>query len=288
MVISTGNKGRSLSEVRSSKHRTSMLSYPIDDNMGHNQRNGASVIFDVHKIENGNAFPEGKAASLYLPQGFQVADAVSYTNGDLGKLGMITKVGVEAGTSSLGVLRDVAAGILDDGSTIMKSIFDGNSNTRELSKAAAAFLETKQGQRGGVQAGARATRNPYTVALFDRVNTRVFTFSFIMIPTSSQEATRIKQIINMFRTELYPSLLSASGVETPGGYNFPNVFKIHVVAKGQRFANQFKLCQLSGVNTTYNSNSMAFHEDGNPVQTEMTISFTEIETLNRSDVEEGY
>jgi hypothetical protein len=38
------------------------------------------------------------------------------------------------------------------------------------------------------------------------------------------------------------------------------------------------------VSVTYNPNNMAFHEDGNPVETQISLDFMEAAALDRSDV----
>ena len=44
------------------------------------------------------------------------------------------------------------------------------------------------------------------------------------------------------------------------------------------------MCYLRNVSTTYNQGSMVFHEDGQPTEVDLTLSFTEFRALTRQDI----
>ena len=46
-------------------------------------------------------------------------------------------------------------------------------------------------------------------------------------------------------------------------------------------------CYLRNVSVTYNSTAATFHEDGQPNEIDMTLTFVERKTLSRKDIEIG-
>ena len=80
------------------------------------------------------------------------------------------------------------------------------------------------GFQAAVSIGVQRTMNPNTRALFKGVNLREFSFNFKMIANSQREAIAIERIVNHFRTELYPNVISALNV--PIAYEMPNAFSI--------------------------------------------------------------
>lgn len=219
------------------------------------------------------------SVSLYLPQGIQIRDNVSYENFDLGKSGAL----VEGGAN-------IASAMLQDG---LGSFVDAmkaptGSQAAKLAMVTAASQLGAQEIGGALRLSAGVTVNPNSRTLFKQSNIREFSFSFKMIAKSKQEAEQIQQIIKHFRTELYPKNILVGNVSL--GYEFPNQFQIEMLYKGKQIPGIGKIrpCYLRDVNTTYNANSMAFHEDGNVLEVEVSMSFQEDKALTREDVEAGY
>ena len=78
-----------------------------------------------------------------------------------------------------------------------------------------------------------------------------------------------------------------------GGYRYPNMFEIVVRHEtpngaGRRIGNKMKHCFLRSIATSYNSSSMAFHADGQPVEIDLSLNFVEEVTLTRADIKEGF
>ena len=93
---------------------------------------------------------------------------------------------------------------------------------------------------------AGVTTNPNTRVLFKSVALREFAFAFKFIATSPAEAEEIKEIIKLFRTELYPENinLTVGNSEVSIGYKFPNKFQINVEYDGDEIATRIKPCYL--------------------------------------------
>lgn len=222
-----------------------------------------------------------RQVSMYLPVGLQFRDNVAYENMDIG-MGAAAEAGVKRGVSAIGSLIEGGLKTLGAGLT-------GNAST-EVAKLATVKLASRLPDElsGALKSAAGVTTNPNTRVLFKSVALREFSFAFKFLATSAKEAEEVKEIIKLFRTELYPENinLEVGGSEISIGYKFPNKFQISVEYDGDEIATRIKPCFLRDVSVTYNNTSMSMHEDGNFTEIEMTLSFQETRTLNRKDVEE--
>lgn len=171
-------------------------------------------------------------------------------------------------------------------------------------------------------------KDPHNVAVFQSVNLREFDFSFNFVPKNSIEANNIKEIIKIFRLAMYPigvtagealtfdeqqqagtglpeevSFLEASSSTQDAindinlAYIFPNTFKLSAWRYNPETKTLdplshegvfYKTCVLKSCNTTFNDKSYAQKQDNSFVSTTMSLSFAEIETLNRQDVRKFY
>jgi hypothetical protein len=269
------------------------LRYPLNQR-GFNSTITFQVIGSIEE-DNGRIIddPSGSVVTLFMPPAVQFQDGVSFDNTDLGKAGFATMTAVRNGAN---VGAAASASISNSISNIKDAILN-NLSAEATKLAAVQVLGSSGGVRGGVRAGVGVSVNPHTRAIFERINIREFTFEFTLIPDSEQEAREIKQIVKLFRTELYPETISGNlsfddaaigSFVIPLGLKFPNKFRIAMEANGTEFAHKIKDCYITNVNTTYNPTAAAFHADGSPVQINLSMSFKEIETLTRGDVEDGF
>ena len=223
-----------------------------------------------------------RQVSLYLPVGLQYRDNVAYENMDLGGMGAGVESGLKSGSGAVNAL-------IDGGFKTFQAALAGSAN-KDAAKVATVKLASALPDEisGAFRSAAGVTSNPNTRVLFKSVGLREFAFAFKFIATSPKEATEIKEIIKLFRTELYPENINmpVAGSNISIGYRFPNKFQIEVEYNGEQVATRIKPCYLRDVGVTYNNTAMAMHSDGNFTEIEMTLSFQETRTLNRKDVEE--
>lgn len=219
----------------------------------------------------------GGSVSLYLPQGITISDQVGYENTDLGIIGS----GIAFGAKSIyegGVVRGAQNIINDGGSTIdkRKSGFFGTEGKAYLAALAERF--------GGaaVAAGTGITANPHRRSIFKDVALRQFSFNFIMQPLSPEEANASKEIVQFFRTNLYPEQI------VDDAYKFPTKFRIRFTYDGKEVANKLLPCYLTSAQTQYNPRSGSFHNDGNFTEIGISLTFQEETTLTRQLVEQGF
>ena len=224
----------------------------------------------------------GRKVSLYLPVGLQYRDNVAYENTQLGASGGAMEAGLKSGVGALSSLLETT------GKTVSAAL-TGNAST-DMAKLATVKLMGRFPDEvaGAFKSAGQVTTNPNTRVLFKEVGLRDFSFAFKFIATSAKEAEEVKEIIKLFRTELYPENISleVAGSDISIGYRFPNKFQINVEYDGEEIATRIKPCYLRDVGVTYNNTAMSMHSDGNFQEIEMTLAFQESRTLNRRDVEE--
>ena len=223
---------------------------------------------------------------LYFPPTLQYNDAVNYNSANLGAGGMTALAGLNSGQS---IGSALSSGLTEG----MESIFNLAKGTlsQEAAKVAASRISSKL-PAGYAAAGSTALQtglNPGTRLLFDQPSMRSFSFSFKLIPTSPQEAARIREIVENFRFQLYPREIDLSpGI--PIGYEFPNIFRIEFAFTGGTLQiPKIQYCYLKDVQAAYNSTSGGvFFEDGHPTEIDLTLTFLEYRALSKRDIEAGF
>lgn len=124
--------------------------------------------------------------------------------------------------------------------------------------------------------------NPNVEMFYNGPQLRAFDFSFQMSPESSQDAQAISNIIREFKMWSAPK-------EKGGKYEIPHVWNISYGGAAQKYYNKFKPAALTNINVQYNAGMdqhMTFN-DGSPIVTGMTLSFTEVELVTRDDHSSG-
>lgn len=239
----------------------------------------------VRPIRNGAptlTIPGGDVV-MYLPVGFQMNEGVQYDAFDLGITGAAAARGagiVESAIAAGGFSDMDITGQVD----AIKQGLAGNQETAakvastQMAKMARVASRLGGGVGAGIELHNGVALNPHTRALFRRVNVREFAFNFTMVPMNAADAGAITEIIQTFRKELYPTL--TDGIV----YEHPNKFMIEVGNGLGWKAPEIKDCVLRNVAVTYNPNVNAYHVDGNPVETQLSLNFMETRTLDKGDV----
>jgi hypothetical protein len=146
-----------------------------------------------------------------------------------------------------------------------------------------------EGLGAAASSATRTASAPNTRTLFENVQMREFSFDFKMIASNEREANEVKNIVKMFRQELYPEKIPLGTSGMPLAYKFPNIFEIEVK---NRFQNNpgFKIqrCYLTNVQTTFNEVAKGMFVDGNFIETSISLTFAEIVALDKQKVRMGY
>jgi len=231
----------------------------------------------------GERSPKG-SIQLYLPNALKFGDAAEYTNVDLGLVGGAISSGIRDLQSGAQLAQSFLAASIPDFES-MADLFTQGITSEGAQVAALRLAKVNSGALGAVETETGVTLNPNRRSTFKGIGVRRFRFSFILIPTSAAEAQQIKNIVGFFRLQMYPELkgnLGAPGISA--AMQFPHKFNIRMKYGDKRIGTSILPCFLENVETTYNPNSMAFHSDGEPQETQISLSFVEERALTKEDI----
>jgi hypothetical protein len=239
---------------------------------------------------------DGKLIVFPCPVGFGVTDGASYNDTELGVLGALayraTNYVVDQSSEGLG-----------------KSPFERISSAYDAAKGAlpnysqgvAGLAMTALGYGGdmvkgligdvdlaqGVGTALGMTTNKNVTTEFTGVGTRSFGFQYKLVPSSQAEGETIRNITNFLRQSVYPIPDDSTGgliLRYPPRWDISfrksagspeRIESIPAIAQ----------CYLESFGTTYNG-SNSFHDDGTPVDTDISLTFREIRGLTRDDIKD--
>ena len=223
--------------------------------------------------------------TLYMPTGIQNTDSLTYSEQDFALMKGI--LNAEIGSLVPG-LASKAAGFVD---------------------SLAEITATDLNSEAALNAVTGAVRNPRKEQLFNDVGFRTFEFTFNLFPRSKKESHDVMEMIKLFRFHAHPEVTPNQAF-----YNMPSEFQITyidltypslnpfqqigsffgaeyggVTARENQWLNKIGRCVLTGVNVEYTpQDRLAFFADGAPAMVNLTLSFAELEAINRNKVKIGY
>lgn len=225
---------------------------------------------------------KGNSSPIYLPipPGISFGDGMSYSTLDLGIIGTI---GAETITQIAN--QDSFAGAVGAGlGALAGSVVN---KAKKLNAAAAASIIARNipsigsGVADNIDFATRQVIAPNTNTTFQNSNIRQFQFSFKLVSKTKKEAIAIDDIVNTFRRGMYPK-----GNDVVLAY--PATWSIRF-RNGDGSENQFipKIysCYLTALSATFNGSTNLYHEDGSPVETDISVSFQETRALRQDDIE---
>ena len=133
--------------------------------------------------------------------------------------------------------------------------------------------------------------------VFQGISRRTFSYSFKMMPKSEAEASTVDEIARMFRFYMAPSFDGDIGSSRT--MIVPSTFDITYMNmnKENGFLNKISTCVLESCNVTYGGERVQFFRptttwdglDGAPpVETNIELSFQEIEIITRERIGVGF
>jgi hypothetical protein len=138
--------------------------------------------------------------------------------------------------------------------------------------------------------GVGAALNPQLQVLFQGVGFRSHQFDFTLTPHSKQEAEEIKKIVKAFKFAAAPEIPTNAIFGKGIYFKVPDRFNIKFLYNGQENRNVHRIteCVLQNVNVDYAPMGWSTFDDGNPVQTRLTLQFQETEIVDKTRIAEGY
>ena len=255
---------------------------------------GRKDLKPIATVSNAVVQGTGNKVSLYIPQANQVAEVFQYDTPGLGMAGAAGVAALDAG----GSVNSAISSALDQGFKGMSDLigaFRGEALGRLAVVRAANFVPS-QTAREVASITARTTVHPNMRTMFKSVAIRKFQFLFKFIPNSAREAKEVKDIINFFRYYAYPeeipaSLAGNSNISIPVGYKYPNMFRIRMQTKNgttgkfERHGVKIIDSYIESINTNFNPQVAIYHENGEPIETDLSINFIEHRALGRGDID---
>jgi hypothetical protein len=123
--------------------------------------------------------------------------------------------------------------------------------------------------------------NPQIEMVYKRTQNRTFVFDFRLQARSKKETRNIKNIIKQFKMYAAPSIAAGTG----GNYfNIPGQFDIEFMFRNEenKFIGKISTCVLSNIDVNYSSaGAFTTFDDGAPVEIQLQLRFTEVDTLTR-------
>ena len=126
--------------------------------------------------------------------------------------------------------------------------------------------------------------NNRTEMKFEGIERRDFSFSFRMLPTSPEEAQTIEDIVTTFRFHSMPEfdggLVKGRTMIVPSTFDIEYRPNIHL--------HKISTSVLESVEVQYGGERTQFFTDDQPVETQLTLKFKELEIITKERILEGY
>ena len=255
------------------------------------------VIFTPHAYRSNKAGANGpktgEAVVLYMPES---TPSMSNPNGwgaksFAGEMGKLVRDSASA----------VAGGIQDLGSgdTVQETASKGIDSLKSAMEAAGSSAGPAAKQVAVSQIASMANMdpsqllalssgqvyNPNIELLYKGPDLRGFNFQFLFAPKSAAEAIEVNAIIKHFKKHSAPADSGA------GMYRVPDVFQVvYMSGPGRnKNMNEFKRAAMTNIQVQSNPGlpSYSTFDNGMPVLTALSMTFTEIDLILRSDHEQS-
>lgn len=197
--------------------------------------------------------------------------------------------GVEWQQSEFGTLMGVLAGsssVSDTSSVSQNMASDIARRMMEVAATIPGALNTNNRVQNMLESGTKRVANPFREVLFKSVGFRKFEFNYKFMPKSENESNQVRKIIQTFKYHMHPELV-ASGLY----YIYPSDFDIVYYHKGKenKWINKISTCALTDMKVDYGSSSnYTTFSNGAPTEINLSLTFTELETLTKDRIDEGY
>ena len=222
------------------------------------------------------------AISMYMPMSVNVKYGAQYTD---------TQMGAVTGNAI-----EIASDLMADMSTSEESLGElGNIVGQAMEKKAVDMIGNIPGL-GGLREAVEMDKGVIFADRFELafkgIDKRTFQYTFKMIPRSKDEADEIKKITNAFKLNMLPEF--ADGNRAGRSMTIPNTFDIQYMYQNaeNNYLHKISTCYLQSMDVSYGGSrykTFDGNEDGAPpVETSITLNFSEIELITRERAEEGF
>jgi hypothetical protein len=163
----------------------------------------------------------------------------------------------------------------------------GGDKAKDIASGAVSAVDSQIAKLGLNKAGKAI--NPMNQLVFDGIDFRSFQMTFQFTPKSAAESSQIQKIIQTFRSHAAPEISSGSGGML---FTVPDSWIIQFIQVGRGenpWVNKVKESVLEHIDVNYSPNGIwSTHPDGSPTQINLTLSFKEIQLVDRTQINKGY
>ena len=181
--------------------------------------------------------------------------------------------------------------VLEMGGKLISGLASGRSNIGGKLGSALSIIDRAGSAAGAVgQAGLQKAGyavNPQMQLLFEGIGFREYQMAFTFTPYSQQETEQVKKIIQMFRQNAAPRIVT----EAAGMFFVPPAsFTLDFLFNGAPNPYISKVAEsvITNVDVNYAPQGFTTHDDGAPNQITMTLQFKEIELIDKAKIQKGY
>ena len=226
-------------------------------------------------------------ARVWQPERARISNSISLYIPD----SIVTSYGANYNETSL------AEGIQDIGNMLsatgkkLEDMTGFSALLKGLGGVATGAIDAAQSSAGKLALSAAFGKafNPRKQVLFEGIDFRTFSFTFIFTPTSREESNQVNDIIRLFKYHSAPTIQSG----TFNGFFFipPSSFTIQFFYRDNTgtitenpYVNKIAESVLEKVDVNYSPNGIwsAFDGTGAPTQVQLTLSFKEIELIDKT------
>jgi hypothetical protein len=225
---------------------------------------------------------------LYMPPNVSVNYGVKYGEQEIGNMALIGKEAFEGFKMSAGKG-------MEDRFRAAAMAAKGSAREALLAMANASLDTVFSGARTLSQLSTGSVVTPRMELMFEGIDRRNFSYSFVFIPKSETEARIVEEIVYQFKENMMPKY---SDQTTRREMDIPNTFEIDYMYKESRnsFLNKIHTCFLKSIQvqyggdryTAYEPSKSKFGTGPSPQKTTITLEFSELELITKDHIKQGF
>jgi len=237
-------------------------------------KNGSSTSL---LLQRQNIKKTGTAIGLYMPPSVNVNYSMDYTEGEIGIMG----------EALYGLFKDYQEGKTDG--MVDRAAGIAGSGLEKMGVGMIDKVIPGAKDLYAIESGTILT--PRTEMMFRGTDRRSFSFSFTFIPKDSAETEIVHKIVKEFKVGMTPSFKIAGSTRE---MTIPDVFSIQYMHlnKKNSYVNKIGKCYLKTMDVTYGGDKfVTYNADAKgapPQRTTISLSFQELEVLDRANMEDGF
>ena len=212
-----------------------------------------------------------QSIALYMPAQLNMSQKAGYGEAEIGVAVANVMAGYDAVQSDAS-FNELAKRFIGQGENIVKDMATGALDA--VATGAKAARDISQGR----------VRNNRSEMVFEGIDRRSFAFTFKMLPTSAEEAQAIEDIVTAFRYHAMPEI---DGSDPTGRtMTVPSTFDIEY--HPNTHLHKISTSVLESVDIQYGGERVQFFTDDQPVETQLTLNFKELEIITKKRIMDGF